>query len=80
MAGFLHNCLPITNVVNKHWCWQRCQTHFSRNMLDHTPKALQPEVKEELRRLYESIDLESVRKVRNQIIKTYESKAQKLQL
>ncbi len=48
-----------------------------QNMLDHTPKALQPEVKEELRRLYESVDLESARKVRDQIIKTYESKAPK---
>jgi putative transposase len=70
----------LVNAVRRHFqgtSWQRCQTHFSRNMLDHTPKALQPEVKEELRRLYESVDLESARKVRDQIIKTYESKAPK---
>jgi putative transposase len=70
----------LVNAVRRHFqgtSWQRCQTHFSRNMLDHTPKALQPEVKEELRRLYESVDLESARKVRDQIIKTYGSKAPK---
>jgi putative transposase len=70
----------LVNAIRRHFqgtSWQRCQTHFSRNMLDHTPKALQPEVKEELRRLYESVDLESARKVRDQIIKTYEDAAPK---
>jgi putative transposase len=70
----------LVNAIRRHFqgtSWQRCQTHFFRNMLDHTPKALQPEVKEELRRLYESVDLESARKVRDQIIKTYEDAAPK---
>jgi putative transposase len=57
--------------------WQRCQTHFSRNMLDHTPKALQPEIKEDLRQLYEAVNLDSARKVRDQIIDKYETKAPK---
>lgn len=71
----------LVNAVRRHFqgaSWQRCQTHFSRNMLDHTPKALQPEVKEELRRLYEAVDLESARKVRDQIIEIYEDKAPKM--
>jgi putative transposase len=66
----------LVNAVRKHFqgaSWQRCQTHFSRNMLDHAPKALQPEIKEDLRRLYESVDLESARKVRDQIIAKYEN-------
>ncbi len=70
----------LVNAVRKHFqgaSWQRCQTHFSRNMLDHAPKALQPEIKEDLRRLYESVDLESARKVRDQIIEKYEAKAPK---
>jgi putative transposase len=57
--------------------WQRCQTHFSRNMLDHTPKALQPEIKEDLRQLYEAIDIDSARKVRDEIMDKYETKAPK---
>jgi putative transposase len=33
----------LVNAIRRHFqgtSWQRCQTHFSRNMLDHTPKAL----------------------------------------
>ena len=30
--------------------WQRCQTHFSRNLLDYTPKALQSQMKESIRK------------------------------
>jgi putative transposase len=44
----------LVNAVKRHFqgaTWQRCQTHFSRNMLDHTSKALQPEIKEDLCRL-----------------------------
>jgi transposase-like protein len=68
----------LVNAVQKHFqgaTWQRCQTHFSRNMLDQTPKTLQPKLKEELRQLYEAVDLESAKNVRNHIIATYEAKA-----
>ena len=70
----------LVNAVRKHFqgaSWQRCQTHFSRNMLDHTPKALQAEMKEELHQLYEAVDLESARKIRDHIIQIYEVKAPK---
>jgi len=70
----------LVNAVRRHFqgaSWQRCQTHFSRNILDHTPKALQTEIKEELRQLYEAVDLESARKIRDHIIQTYEVKAPK---
>ncbi|MDR9756905.1 MAG: IS256 family transposase [Thermoanaerobacterales bacterium] len=68
----------LVNAIQKQFqgaTWQRCQTHFSRNMLDQTPKALQAEIKEDLRQLYEAVDLESAKGVRDQIIATYESKA-----
>jgi transposase-like protein len=57
--------------------WQRCQTHFSRNILDQTPKSLQPILKEDLRQLYEAIDLESAMKVRDNIFLKYETVAPK---
>lgn len=57
--------------------WQRCQTHFSRNMLDQTPKALQPGMKEDLRELYEALDLESAMKIRDQLFVKYEHQAPK---
>jgi len=70
----------LVKAVRKHFqevSWQRCQTHFTRNMLDHTPKSMQPEMKEDLRALYESVDIESARKARNQIIDKYDTKAPK---
>ena len=57
--------------------WQRCQTHFSRNLLDQTPKSLQPSSKEDLRQLYEAIDMESAIKIRNGLLAKYEATAPK---
>ena len=70
----------LVNAVKRHFqgaSWQRCQTHFSKNILDHTPKTLQPELKEELCQLYEAVDLESARSIKDRIIQTYEVKAPK---
>lgn len=74
------NHIGLVNAIQKHFqsaTWQRCQTHFSRNMLDQTPKSLQPQLKEELRQLYEAIDLKSAKDVRNRIIADYEEKVPK---
>jgi transposase-like protein len=46
-------------------------------MLDYTPKALQPVIKEDLRELYEAVDLDSARKVRDQILGKYGTRAPK---
>ena len=70
----------LVNAVKRHFqgaTWQRCQTHFSRNVLDNAPKALQPELKEDLRKLYEAVDLDSAKKVKDQLIDKYETKAPK---
>jgi transposase-like protein len=58
----------LVNAVQKHFqgaTWQRCQTHFSRNMLDQTPKTLQPKLKEELRQLYEAVNRADPLKLEN---------------
>jgi len=57
--------------------WQRCQTHFSRNVLDRTPKRLQPKIKESLRLMYDSPDIESARTMCKRIITQFEDKAPK---
>lgn len=57
--------------------WQRCQTHFSRNLLDYTPKALQPQMKESLREVYEATDLTSARMAKDRLLQEYEKKAPK---
>lgn len=68
----------LVNAIKRYFqgaTWQRCQIHFSRNMLDLTPKALQPELKEHLRKLYDAVDLESATKVRNELMDQYETRA-----
>ncbi|MPM25381.1 IS256 family transposase ISPeth3 [bioreactor metagenome] len=55
--------------------WQRCQTHFSRNLLDYTPKALQPQMKESIRDVYEATDLTSARMAKDRLLEEYETKA-----
>ena len=70
----------LVNAIQKQFqgaTWQRCQTHFSRNMLDQTPKSLQPVLKEDLRQLYEAIDIESALKARNDMLAKYEATAPK---
>ncbi len=57
--------------------WQRCQTHFSRNILDKTPKTIQTELKEDLRTLYEAVDMGSAKTIRQILFTKYEEKAPK---
>ena len=45
----------LVQAIRKHFqgaVWQRCQTHFSRNVLDKAPKKYQPELKDSLNRIY----------------------------
>jgi len=57
--------------------WQRCQTHFSRNILDATPKRLKPELKAQLQILYNSPDIDKARSIVAEIIDNFEEKAPK---
>lgn len=51
--------------------WQRCQTHFSRNVLDACPANLMTNIKEQLRDMYEAPTLEECKKRKDQIVKKY---------
>jgi putative transposase len=55
--------------------WQRCQTHFSRNILAGCPKALQAEVAAQLRLLFEAPDLATARTQRDAIMEDYAGQA-----
>lgn len=57
--------------------WQRCQTHFSRNVLDKCPKRLQPEIKQRLRTLYEAETMIIARKLLQDMLVEYEEEADK---
>ncbi|MGI6235779.1 MAG: IS256 family transposase [Christensenellales bacterium] len=57
--------------------WQRCQTHFSRNILDNCPKSIQPEIKERLRLLYDAANETIAREQLSTMFEDYNDKASK---
>lgn len=70
----------LVAAIRKHFqgtSWQRCQTHFSRNVLDKTPKRLQPEIKQCLSEIYNAPKLEIARTLRDEMLETYADSAPK---
>ena len=57
--------------------WQRCQTHFSRNILDSCSKKHQTELKNRLRELYDASTPEIARTIMQEILKEFSEKAPK---
>ena len=57
--------------------WQRCQTHFSRNILSHAPAKYQKAIHAELTEMYNSSTMDEARKKRDAIIAEYAEVADK---
>jgi putative transposase len=57
--------------------WQRCQTHFMRNLLDATPKALQEDIYKRVRAILDAPDLKTARVLMNEFVEEYADKASK---
>ena len=57
--------------------WQRCQTHFMRNFLDATPKALHDELYGRVRAMLDAPDVKTARLLYDQIVADYMDKAPK---
>ena len=57
--------------------WQRCQTHFSRNVLDVCPKKLQQEMKAALKSLYDADDRDTAVVLRDNMISRFRKEAPK---
>lgn len=71
----------LTKAIRKHFCgasWQHCQTHFSKNILDRTPKKLQPELKVALTDLYNAPELKEATARKDQLIERYQEQAPKM--
>ncbi len=48
--------------------WQRCQTHFTRNIMDACPKQLQSQLHSQLRVIWEAPDVETARQMLQRIM------------
>ena len=55
--------------------WQRCQTHFMKNIVDVTPKAFKDEIHSRVRGILEAADLSTARFLLNQTLDEYDGKA-----
>jgi len=54
--------------------WQRCRTHYHRNLLTRVPKSAQPWVSTLVRTIFEQPDAASVRAQHAQVVKALEAK------
>lgn len=57
--------------------WQRCQTHFIRNLLHATPKSLKEEIHRAIRGVLDASDLGIARLLLGKAIESYREKAQR---
>lgn len=70
----------LVKAIHTHFqgaIWQRCQTHFTRNILDACPKRLQKELHGKLRTLFEAADTATARKLLQSITEDYSEAARK---
>ena len=51
--------------------WQRCQTHFCRNVVDKAPKQYQTEIHDRLTDIYNSENIEKARKKFDELVKEF---------
>jgi putative transposase len=68
----------LIRAIRRHFqgvTWQRCQTHFMRNILDAAPKSLQEELYRRIRAILEAPDPDTARLLLHQVLKDYETRA-----
>jgi putative transposase len=70
----------LVAALNKHFqgaSWQRCQFHFTRNILDACPKSLREEVTTGLRRIFNAATQEEARRAKDELYLEYVERAEK---
>lgn len=71
----------LVRAVRKHFqgvTWQRCQTHFMRNVLGATPKHMRNEIYQKVRAILDAPDIQTARYLQQQFSATYEDKLPKV--
>lgn len=68
----------LVKALRRHFqgaCWQRCQVHFIRNILGHTPKSVHNEMLQGLRRILNAHDQTEARQMFDHLQQSLEGKA-----
>lgn len=69
----------IIHAIRKEYpgvAWQRCQFHFTRNIIDKAPKKEQAGLAQELNEMFNCETIEAARKKRDQILENYQEHAE----
>lgn len=70
----------LVKAIKTHYqgvSWQRCQTHFMRNILAVTPHALKEELYPRLRAMFDAPDLQTARLLFSKTVEMYHDRAPK---
>jgi putative transposase len=70
----------LIKAVKQHFqgiSWQRCQAHFTRNIIDATPKSMKEEVNSHVKSIFTAPDQKTARTLLNQALEQFEEKASK---
>ena len=70
----------LVKAIQEHFqgvAWQRCQTHFTKNVLSAAPKSLRAELKAHLRSIFEAPDMETARIYLRRTLDAFAEKAPK---
>lgn len=70
----------LVKAIRQHFqgiTWQRCQTHFIKNILDVAPKTLKNEIKARVRSIFEAPDMQAARTLLQQTVESFQEKAPK---
>lgn len=70
--GIIHAISEVFPTVP----WKRCQLHFSRNIVEKTPKKYQTGIRAELQEMFACNTLKEARDRKNQIIQEYQDVAE----
>ena len=70
--GIIHAISEVFPTVP----WQRCQFHFSKNIVDKTPKKYQTGIRAELQEMFACNTLKEARNKKDQIIQEYQDVAE----
>ena len=68
------------NAIRRHFqgaSWQRCQVHLMRNVLDAAPAHCQHSLKAKIRLMFNAPDMETARRLLDDILSEYGSRAPK---
>src|SRR5690606_22645594 len=68
----------LVRAIRQHFqgvTWQRCQTHFMRNILTAAPRSLQQELHARIRTIFEAPDTATARVLMQQLVESYQEKA-----